>query len=230
MLLIYKKGRVLFMTKKVLMVLTNQEQFSDGTPTGLWLEEAAAPYKIFEKNNIAVDFASVKGGAIPLDPNSVANDETKTYADVVKKLGDSLKLRDVVFENYDGVFIPGGHGTMYDLPNDPDLQNILAFYKEDGRAIGAVCHGPSAFVGAKLKDGSYLIDGVKLTGFTNNEEIAMKLDEVVPFALQSELEKQGGRFVVAENFTSHVVTDKKFVTGQNPQSSVEVAEAFVKVL
>ncbi|WP_414054926.1 type 1 glutamine amidotransferase domain-containing protein [Macrococcus equi] len=218
------------MTKKVLMVLTNHDQFNDGTPTGLWLEEAAAPYKIFEKNNITVDFASVKGGAIPLDPNSVANNETQTYADVVKKLGDSLKLKDVVFENYDGVFIPGGHGTMYDLPNDPDLQHILAFYKEDDRAIGAVCHGPSAFVGAKLKDGKYLIDGVKLTGFTNAEESAMKLEDNVPFALQTELEKQGARFVVGKDFTSHVVTDHKFVTGQNPQSSEEVAEAFVKVL
>ncbi|MGK0554075.1 type 1 glutamine amidotransferase domain-containing protein [Macrococcus capreoli] len=218
------------MTKKVLMVLTNHDKLNDGTPTGLWLEEAAAPYKIFERNNIAVDFASVKGGAIPLDPNSVANNETKTYADVVKKLGNSLKLRDVVFENYDGVFIPGGHGTMYDLPNDPDLQNILAFYKEDGRVIGAVCHGPSAFVNAKLKDGSYLIDGVKLTGFTNAEESAMQLVDNVPFALQTELEQQGGRFVVGDNFTSHVVTDRNFVTGQNPQSSEAVAEAFVKVL
>lgn len=218
------------MTKKVLMVLTNHDTLNDGTPTGLWLSEAAEPYKVFERNNIEVDFASIQGGAIPLDPNSTQNDETKTFQDVVQKLGKTLKLRDIVFENYDGIFIPGGHGTMYDLPGDPDLQNILAFYKDDNRVIGAVCHGPSAFVGAKQKDGSYLIEGVKLTGFTNEEEQQMNQDSNVPFALQTQLEANGAGFVKGKAFESNVVTDGKFVTGQNPQSSTDVAEAFVKVL
>lgn len=218
------------MSKKVLIVVTSTASFKDGTPTGLWLAEAAEPYKVFERNGIEVDFASPKGGATPLDPNSVANDETKTFHDVVKKLEQTTKLKDVVFENYDGIFIPGGHGTVFDLPGDKDLQNILAFYKQDHRVIGAVCHGPSAFVEAKLNDGSYVVDGVKLTAFTNEEEIQMKLDDQVPFMLQTELERQGAGFVVGKAFTEHVVTDGKFVTGQNPQSSTAVAEAFVKVL
>ncbi|UOB19581.1 type 1 glutamine amidotransferase domain-containing protein [Macrococcus armenti] len=218
------------MTKKVLMILTNHDTLNDGTPTGLWLGEAAEPYKVFERNNIEVDLASIKGGTVPIDPNSTQNDETKTFQDVVQKLGETLKLKDVVFENYDGVFIPGGHGTMYDLPGDADVQNILAFFKDDNRVIGAVCHGPSAFVGAKLKSGNYLIDGVKLTGFTNEEETQMKLDQNVPFALQTELEQNGARFVKGKAFESNVVSDGKFVTGQNPQSSTDVAEAFVKVL
>ncbi|GGI42102.1 type 1 glutamine amidotransferase domain-containing protein [Mammaliicoccus stepanovicii] len=218
------------MSKKVLIVVTNASQFKDGNPTGLWLEEAAIPYKVFIKNGVDVDIASVSGGSVPIDPNSTQNDEAKEYHDVLEKLQHTKGIKDIVFENYDGIFLPGGHGTVFDFPNNEDLENMLAYYKNNNKVVGAVCHGPSAFIGAKLPDGNYLVDGVKLTAFTDSEEKAMQLDGSVPFLLQTELEKQGARFVKGVDFESHVVADGKFVTGQNPNSSEEVAQKIVNVL
>lgn len=218
------------MSKKVLIVVTNEAQFKDGKPTGLWLEEAAVPYKVFIKNGLEVDIASVKGGSVPIDPNSTQNNETKEYHDVLEKLQQTNSIKDIVFENYEGIFLPGGHGTVFDFPNNNDLENMLAYYKNNDKVIGAVCHGPSAFVGAKLPDGNFLVNDVKLTAFTDSEEKAMNLDQDVPFLLQTQLEKQGARFVKGPDFDSHTVADGKFVTGQNPNSSQEVAEKFVNVL
>ncbi|WP_239706393.1 MULTISPECIES: type 1 glutamine amidotransferase domain-containing protein [unclassified Mammaliicoccus] len=218
------------MSKKLLMVVTNTSQFKDGKPTGLWLEEAAIPYKVFIKNGIEVDIASVSGGSVPIDPNSTQNDETKEYHDVLEKLQQTYGIKDIVFENYDGIFLPGGHGTVFDFPNNPDLENMLAYYKEKNKVIGSVCHGPSAFIGAKLPSGDYLVNAVKLTSFTDSEEQSMGLEKDVPFLLQTELEKQGARFVKGSDFDSHTVVDRNFVTGQNPNSSEEVAEKIVNVL
>nr|WP_263313345.1 type 1 glutamine amidotransferase domain-containing protein [Mammaliicoccus sp. Marseille-Q6498] len=218
------------MSKKVLIVVTNASQFKDGKPTGLWLEEAAIPYKVFIKNGLEVDIASVNGGSVPIDPNSTQENETKEYHDVLEKLQQTNGIKDIVFENYDGIFLPGGHGTVFDFPNNPDLENMLAYYRENDKVIGAVCHGPSAFVGAKLPDGNYLVNDVKLTAFTDSEEKAMQLDNDVPFLLQSQLEEQGARFVKGGDFESHTVADGKFVTGQNPNSSQEVAEKFVNII
>lgn len=218
------------MSKKVLIVVTNASQFKDGKPTGLWLEEAAIPYKVFIKNGLEVDIASVKGGSVPIDPNSTQNDEAKEYHDVLEKLQQTYSIRDIVFESYDGIFLAGGHGTVFDFPNNEDLEDMLAYYRNNDKVIGAVCHGPSAFVGAKLPNGNYLVDGVKLTAFTDSEEKAMNLENDVPFLLQTQLEKQGARFVKGADFESHTVADGKFVTGQNTNSSEEVAEKFVNVL
>lgn len=218
------------MSKKVLIVVTNESQFKNGNPTGLWLEEAAIPYKTFIKAGLEVDIASIKGGSVPIDPNSTQNGETKEYHDVLEKMQHTYNISDIVFEQYEGIFLPGGHGTVFDFPNNSDLENMLAYYKNNDKVIGAVCHGPSAFIGAKLPDGSYLVNDVKLTAFTDSEEKAMQLENDVPFLLQSQLEKQGARFVQGTDFESHTVIDGKFVTGQNPNSSQEVAEKFVNII
>ncbi|MCG1010680.1 type 1 glutamine amidotransferase domain-containing protein [Salinicoccus sp. ID82-1] len=219
------------MTRSVLLIVTNHGTINgdENRPTGLWLGEAAEPYHVFQSAGFKVDIASPKGGSVPLDPNSLGDDEDKNN-DVIRLLQTTKRVKDMVYERYDAVFFAGGHGTMYDFPRQPDIQNIIAFFKDDGRVISAVCHGPAAFVDAKTKDGKYVVDGIKLTGFTNAEEKAMELLDDMPFALQSKLESHGAGFVVGESMEEHVVTDGNFITGQNPASAEAAARAVVNRL
>lgn len=200
-------------------------------PTGVWLSEAAEPYIAFQSAGFKVDIASPKGGSVPVDPNSVegGNDDEK-FTEVTKLLQDTLKMKDVVYENYDAIFLAGGHGAMFDFPGQADIQNIMAYFKDNGRVISGVCHGPAAFADAKTKDGKYLVDGVKLTSFTNAEEDSMNLSEYMPFMLQTKLEENGAGFVKGEAGEENVVTSGNFVTGQNPASSQAVAEAVINKL
>lgn len=219
------------MTKSVLIIVTNQGTIEKtGDPTGLWLSEAAEPHRIFQGAGLKVDIASPEGGGVPLDPASTANDEADEYSDFIPLLGDTIKLKDVVVEAYDAIYFAGGHGAMYDFPNQKDVQNIVAFFKDDGRIIGSVCHGAATFADAKTRDGQYVVDGIKITGFTNSEEKAAGKDEDVPFALQSYLEGQGAGFVPNGDFEDHTVIDGNFVTGQNPASSESTANAIVDKL
>lgn len=213
------------MSKKVLFINTSRSQYDDGTPTGLWLEEASEPYHILTEAGIDVDLASIEGGDVPLDPNSTQNNELNTYAQFVDKLKQLPSIADVDVAQYDAVYLPGGHGTVFDFAHNQQLAALLADFKAEGKVISSVCHGPSAFVGAKDKQGNFLINGVTLTSFTDNEERTMELDGKVPFLTQTELEKQGAQFVVQDNFTEHVETDAQFITGQNPQSSVAIGKA-----
>ncbi|MFB9860103.1 type 1 glutamine amidotransferase domain-containing protein [Salinicoccus siamensis] len=220
------------MSKSVLIIVTNHGTINndDSRPTGLWLSEAAEPYHVFQGAGYRVDFASPKGGAVPLDPNSLEDGQDENEKDIIKLLQDTKRVKDMVYEGYDAIFFAGGHGTMYDFPGQADIQNILAFFKDDGRTIAAVCHGPAAFADAKTKDGKYVVDGVKLTGFTNEEEKAMKLYDDMPFALQSKLEENGAGFVVGEAMEEHVVKDGQFITGQNPASAEAAAQAVIDKL
>lgn len=212
------------MSKKVLFINISRSQYDDGTPTGLWLEEASEPYNILTEAGIDVDLASIEGGDVPLDPNSTQNNELNTYAQFVDKLKQLPSIANVDVAQYDAVYLPGGHGTVFDFAHNQQLAALLADFKAEGKVISSVCHGPSAFVGAKDKQGNFLINGVTLTSFTDNEERTMKLDSKVPFLTQTELEKQGAQFVVQDNFTEHVETDAQFITGQNPQSSVAIGK------
>ncbi|WP_436853813.1 type 1 glutamine amidotransferase domain-containing protein [Staphylococcus caeli] len=218
------------MSKKVLFINTSRSQYDDGTPTGLWLEEASEPYNILTEAGIDVDLASIEGGDVPLDPNSTQNNELNTYAQFVDKLKQLPSIANVDVAQYDAVYLPGGHGTVFDFAHNQQLAALLADFKAEGKVISSVCHGPSAFVGAKDKQGNFLINGVTLTSFTDNEERTMKLDSKVPFLTQTELEKQGAQFVAQDNFTEHVETDAQFITGQNPQSSVAIGKALRNAL
>ncbi|MCU5745560.1 type 1 glutamine amidotransferase domain-containing protein [Staphylococcus sp. SQ8-PEA] len=213
------------MSKKVLFVLTSASQYSDGTETGLWLEEASEPYQILTQSDIKVDVVSVKGGEVPIDPNSTQNGELEKYNDFVDLIKDVPSIDLVKVNEYDAIYLPGGHGTVFDFANNEQLSELLAQFKEQGKYITSVCHGPSAFVGAKDKNGKSLIEGVTLTAFTDSEEKAMGLDEKVPFLTQTQLENQGADFKPADNFTSHIEQDGQFITGQNPQSSAAIGEA-----
>ncbi|WP_436956309.1 type 1 glutamine amidotransferase domain-containing protein [Staphylococcus sp. AS1337] len=213
------------MSKKVLFILTSRDQYEDGTPTGLWLEEASEPYNILTEADIAVDLTSIEGGAVPLDPNSTQNNELDKYAEFVAKIKDVPSIAEVDVAQYDAVYLPGGHGTVFDFAHNQQLSSILADFKDEDKIISSVCHGPSAFVGAKDKQGNFLVNGVTLTSFTDEEERTMGLDNKVPFLTQTELENQGAKFITKENFSEHVESDSQFITGQNPQSSVAIGKA-----
>lgn len=213
------------MSKKVLFILTSRNQYEDGTPTGLWLEEASEPYNILTEADIAVDITSIEGGAVPLDPNSTQNNELDKYAEFVAKIKDVPSIAEVDVAQYDAVYLPGGHGTVFDYAHNQQLSSILADFKDEDKIISSVCHGPSAFVGAKDKQGNFLVNGVTLTSFTDEEERAMGLENKVPFLTQTELENQGAKFITKENFSEHVEIDSQFITGQNPQSSVAIGKA-----
>lgn len=218
------------MSKKVLFILTSRNQYDDGTPTGLWLEEASEPYNILINANIDVDIVSIEGGEVPVDPNSTQNGELEKYAQFVDSIKQVPSLGEVNTSEYDAIYLPGGHGTVFDYAHNQKLASMLADFKSEGKIISSVCHGPSAFVGAKDNEGNFLINGVTLTAFTDEEERAMGLEDKVPFLTQSELENQGAKFITKDNFVEHVETDGQFITGQNPQSSVAIGEALRKAL
>jgi len=221
------------MSKSVLLIVTSHDRISGDKdkPTGVWLSEAAEPYIAFQSAGFKVDIASPKGGSVPVDPNSAENGSNdEKFTEVTKLLQKTERVKDVVYEGYDAIFLAGGHGAMFDFPGNPDIQNIMAYFKDQGRIVSAVCHGPAAFADAKTKDGKYLVDGIKLTAFTNAEEDAEKLSEDMPFMLQTKLEENGAGFVEGTSGEENVVSSGSFVTGQNPASAEAVAEAVIKRL
>ncbi len=223
--------------KHVLMVLTSHDRLGDtGHPTGFWLEEFAAPYYTFVDAGLKVSLASPRGGQPPLDPKSSAPDfqtaATRRFdADPAGKqaLAHTLTLSTVRAEDYDAIFYPGGHGPLWDLASDRDSLRLIAAMAKAGKVVAAVCHGPAALLKAEI-DGVALLKGRNVTGFTNSEEAAVGLTEIVPFLIEDEVGKRGGRFSKGADWASHVVTDGRLVTGQNPGSSEATAAAVVALL
>jgi len=223
---------------RVVMVLTSHSELGNtGEKTGFWLEEFAAPYYTFVDAGVDVVIAAPEPGAPPVDPRSQepenqteATARFQNDADAQAKLANPLPLEQVSVDEADALFFPGGHGPMWDLASsDPTAKVVEAFYAQ-GKVIGAVCHGPAALVNAKTPQGDSILQGKKLTAFTNAEEQAVQLDQVVPFALETRLRDLGGDFSQAQPFQSHVVTDGTLVTGQNPPSSAATALGVVKLL
>jgi len=223
---------------KILMVITSHDKLGDtGKKTGFWLEEFAAPYYTFLDAGAAVTLASPRGGEPPLDPKSDTPDGQTEATERFKKdrsaqavLASTVKLADVRAEDYDAIFYPGGHGPMWDMPdNATSIALIEAFVKAD-KPVGAVCHAPVALVNVRGKDGEYLVKGKRVTGFTNEEEAAVGLTTVVPFLLEDRLKERGGIFSKAANWDPYVQVDGKLVTGQNPASSGPGGEALLKLL
>lgn len=220
-------------TKKALLVLTSHDDLGGVRKTGYYINEAAHPWKVFADAGLTVDFASIAGGTPPQDGRQEGDPEQETFfadARVSEQLTNTPALRDVDSAEYDAVLYVGGHGTMWDFPRDPDVSRVGREVYEHGGVVAAVCHGPAALVGVTLSDGSHLVDGKKLTSFTNAEEEAAGLTEVVPFLLADELSARGASHMPADDFTENVVVDGRLVTGQNPQSATEVARQVVSVL
>jgi putative intracellular protease/amidase len=220
--------------KRVAIVLTSHGQLGDtGKPTGFYLSEASHPYEVFRKAGYQIDFVSPKGGEAPMDGVDRNDPINAAFLDdeaLVARTKATASIARAMSAHYDAVFFSGGHGTMWDFPNDASVQEFIRTVYERGGVVAAVCHGPAALVNARLSSGMYLVAGKDVSAFTDEEEIAVELEKVVPFALESKLRARGARFVEAPNFEKKVAVSERLVTGQNPASATGVAEAVVGLL
>jgi putative intracellular protease/amidase len=223
---------------KILMVLTSHDQLGNtGKKTGFWLEEFAAPYYTFKGAGAQLTLVSPKGGQPPLDPKSDEPDAQTAATDRFRKdsvaqsaLASTGVLSTVRAEDYDAVFYPGGHGPLWDLAEDPfSIALIEAFYNA-GKPVAAVCHAPGVLRHVKDADGQPLVKGKRVTGFTNSEEAALQLTDVVPFLVEDMLKANGGLYSKADDWASYVIADGLLLTGQNPASSEATAKALLAKL
>lgn len=215
--------------KKVLMVVTSAARMTNGHPTGLWLEEFAVPHNLFRKAGLDVVVASPRGGAAPIDARSQGETHPE-WEEASRCLQSTLSLDDVGSAPFAAIFLPGGHGTMFDFPGDARLAKLVSAFAAEGKPVAAVCHGPAGLVAVRTADGQALVKGRRVTGFTNAEEKAVDLVDAMPFLLESRLIQEGGLFVGGPDFAPHVVVDGLLVTGQNPASSAPAAEATLRLL
>lgn len=223
---------------KILTVLTSHDQLGNtGRKTGFWLEELAAPYYVFKDAGAEVVLASPKGGQPPLDPKSNEPDfqteATRRFeadAGANTSLANTLRLDAVNLADYDAVFYPGGHGPLWDLAEDKNSINLIGSTIVADKPIALVCHAPGVLRHVKNPDGTPLVQGKKVTGFTNTEEAAVGLTDVVPFLVEDELLKNGGAYSKGNDWQSYVVQDGLLITGQNPASSTEAAKALLQTL
>ncbi|PRY15489.1 putative intracellular protease/amidase [Pontibacter ummariensis] len=223
---------------KVLFVLTSHGELgATGKKTGFWVEEFAAPYYVLADAGVEVTLASPAGGTPPIDPSSqapgAATEATKRFDEdkaLQERLRNTKKLSEVKAEDYDGVFYPGGHGPLWDLTNDNDSIRLIEDFAKQNKPIAAVCHAPAVFADVKAPNGEPLVKGKKVTGFTNTEEEAVDLTEVVPFLVQEKLIALGGEYSHVADWHPHVVRDGMLITGQNPASSEGAAKELLSLL
>jgi putative intracellular protease/amidase len=215
--------------KPVLFILTSHgTKGSTGQTTGYYLAEVTHPLAVLEEAGIEVEFASIQGGEPPVDGLDLEDSTNARYwkdSRFRDAVSHTQRLQDVDPNGYSAIFFAGGHGTMWDFPTNSDIQRVTRQIFENNGFIGAVCHGPSALLNVTLSDGSYLVDGKKISAFTNSEEQAVQLDGVVPFLLASELSARGAKHQPAPDWSCNVTVDGHLVTGQNPQSATAVGEA-----
>ncbi len=237
---------------KVLIVTTSHaEMGSTGHRTGVWLEELATPYYALLDGGVDVTLASIRGGQIPFDPRSLPAQASESTgekppeqqdipASVRRFLSDegavtAAQTSPAVADfgegaGFDALFLPGGHGTMWDLPASEPLARLVGAMFEQGRIVAAVCHGPAGLVTAKRRDGRPLVEGRRVNGFTNSEEDGVGLSQAVPFLLEDRLKELGGRFECGPDWQPYAVQDGNLITGQNPQSSELVAKHVLHAL
>jgi putative intracellular protease/amidase len=223
---------------KVLIVLTSHDQLGDtGKKTGFWLEEFASPYYHLKDAGVQVTLASPRGGQPPLDPKShepdFLTDDTRRFDDdqaAQNELANTAKLVEMKVEDFDAVFYPGGHGPLWDLHNDNDSIALIEGFIAAGKPVATVCHAPAVLLKAKDQNGDPLVKGKEVTGFSNSEEAAVELTDVVPYLVEDQLIAMGGLYQKVEDWNSLAVVDGLIITGQNPGSSAAVAEALLKAL
>ncbi|TFF34490.1 type 1 glutamine amidotransferase domain-containing protein [Mucilaginibacter psychrotolerans] len=220
------------MKKKILFVVSSAAHIGPhNRATGNLLTEVAHPYQTFKKQGYDIDIASVNGGVAPID--MVELDDAMNLAFLADegavKMNNTASINDVSVDGYDAVFVPGGLAPVVDMPENPTVQKILADMYEKGGVVSAVCHGPVALINVKLNDGSYLIDGKNVTGFSIAEEENYAKEDV-PFELEDALKQRGGQYSAASPWQPYVVTDGRLVTGQNPASATGVAESVIAIL
>lgn len=224
--------------KNILFVLTSNDSLgSTGHKTGFWIEEFASPYYLLTDKGYNVTLASPKGGQPPIDPNSAAENAATASTNrfdkdeaTKKKLANTLKLEDVNQNDFDAVFYPGGHGVLWDLVEDKKSISLIESFYNEGKPVAFVCHAPAVLKNVKGKDGKPLVNNKKVTGFTNEEEAAVQLTEIVPFLLEEMLKENGGVYSKIGDWQPYAVEDGLLITGQNPASSEKVAELLAKKL
>jgi putative intracellular protease/amidase len=222
----------------ILMVLTSHDKLGDtGKKTGFWLEEFAAPYYSFKDGGVQVTLASPLGGQPPIDPKSdepsAQTDATRRFkkdTDAQRALKATLVLSDVASNDFDAVFFPGGHGPLWDLANDANAIALIESMLASGKPVAAVCHAPGVLRDVKGSNGASIIEGKKITGFSNSEEAVSGLTHVVPFLLEDMVKERGGMYMKADDWQPYVITDGMLITGQNPASSKPAAEALLAIL
>ena len=223
---------------KILMVLTSHDRLGNtGRKTGFWLEEFAAPFYLFKDAGADITLASPKGGQPPLDPKSeqadsqtAATDRFRADEETQVALAHTVRLADVNPAEYDALFFPGGHGPLWDLAEDADSIALIEAMVAQGKPVSAVCHAPGVLRHAKSPDGSPLVQGKSVTGFSNTEEAAVGLTDIVPFLVENELVAKGGKYSKGPDWQPFSVRDGNLVTGQNPASSEAVAKAVLALL
>lgn len=223
---------------KILLVLTSHGQLGDtGKRTGFWLEELAAPYYVFKDAGAEVVLASPKGGQPPLDPKSdepdAQTEATRRFRadrEAMQALASTTPLASVNADDFDAVFYPGGHGPLWDLAESQDSRRLIESTLAAGKPVAAVCHAPGVLRHVQAADGTPLVKGKRVTGFTNTEEAAVGLTKVVPFLVEDMLKANGGQYSKGADWQSYVVTDGLLVTGQNPASSAAGAKALLQLL
>lgn len=215
--------------KKILFVVTSHDKKGDTKePTGYYLAEVSHPWEVLYKAGYEIDFVSPKGGQPPVDGFNLEDPANKAFwtnKPYKAKIDNTLQPGAVNPEDYSAIFFAGGHGTMWDFPDNIALANITAAIYENGGIVAAVCHGPAGLVNVKLPDGRYLVDGKRINAFTNEEETAVNLNKVVPFLLEDKLIEHGAKFEQSPPWQPHVTVDQRMITGQNPQSAKRVGEA-----
>ena len=223
---------------KILMVLTSHDQLGDtGKKTGFWLEELAAPYYTFVDAGAEVVLASPAGGQPPLDPKSnepdAQTETTKRFeadSSAMQALANTRKLSEISIADFDAVFYPGGHGPLWDLAEDQTSISLIEQTLQANKPVALVCHAPGVLRHVKSTDDQPIVKGKSVTGFSNTEEAAVGLTEIVPFLVEDMLRENGGHYSKAEDWQVHVQQDGLLITGQNPASSAATAEALLKLL
>lgn len=219
--------------KKVLFVLTSHGEKGNAGSTGYHLGEVSHPWKVLHDAGVEMDFTSPKGGEPPVDGFDLEDPTNKEFWNhpvYKEKRIHTQTPKEINPNDYSAIYFAGGHGTMWDFPDNTELQELTKTIYESGGIVGAVCHGPSALVNVKLSNGTKLIAGKRVNGFSNEEEEIVKLEGVVPFLLENQLIGAGGKYSKSAPWNTHVEVDERLVTGQNPQSAKAVGEAILKLL
>lgn len=222
------------MDKKVLIVVTSHDKKGNtGQPTGYYLSEVSHPWEVLHNAGYEIDIVSPKGGKAPVDGFNLEDPINKKFWDNSKyrnKIENTLRPSEIKTEEYSAIIYAGGHGTMWDFADNTELAKIASKIYENNGVVGAVCHGPAGLVNIKLNNGKYLVNGKKINAFTNEEEVAVGLDKIVPFMLESKLIERGAIFEKSGLWQVHVTVDQRVVTGQNPASAHGVGEAVLAEL
>lgn len=224
---------------RILIITTSSATMgTSDEPTGLWLEELTTPYYAFVDAGVDLTLASISGGKIPVDPRSLkpAGENDASVERALKDatfqrlITDTPKFDTLDGSGFDAIFLPGGHGTVFDYPQNAALADLVAEFDAAGKVIAAVCHGPSGLVAARRADGTPVVAGRRVAAFTDSEERAVGLDTAVPFLLETQLKELGARYESGPDFAPFVLRDGNLVTGQNPASSEPLAQLVMQVL